>query len=79
MPAHSYIPDQPAPMVHASLQRSLKAMEDAHQCAVLWFGEVMRRRLFRDLGHSSINQYANMLGEQGFQVIRGPNFDAHAK
>ncbi len=33
-------------------------MDDAHQCSVLWFGEVMRRKLFRDLGHSSINQYA---------------------
>jgi hypothetical protein len=72
MPAHSYIPDQPAPMVHASLQRSLKAMEDAHQCAVLWFGEVMRRRLFRDLGHSSINQYA--IQELGFSKSRTDDF-----
>jgi len=54
----SYIPDQPAAQVHASLQRSLAVMDDAHQCSVLWFGEVMRRKLFRDRGHSSINQYA---------------------
>jgi 5-methylcytosine-specific restriction endonuclease McrA len=33
-------------------------MDDAHQCSVLWFGEVMRRKIFRDRGHSSINQYA---------------------
>jgi len=36
MPAMSYVPDQPAPRVHASLKGSLKAMDDAHQCAVLW-------------------------------------------
>ena len=54
----SYIPDQPAAQVHVSLQRSLAVMDDAHQCSVLWFGEVMRRKLFRDRGHSSINQYA---------------------
>jgi len=58
MSAISYIPDQPAAQVHALLQRSLAVMDDAHQCSVLWFGEVMRRKLFRDLGHSSINQYA---------------------
>ncbi len=26
--------------------------------AVLWFGEIMRRGLYRKLGYSSINQYA---------------------
>ena len=72
MPAISYIPDQPAAKVHASLQRSLAALEDAHQCAVLWFGEVMRRRLFRDLGHSSINQYA--IQELGFSKSRTDDF-----
>jgi len=58
MSAISYIPDQPAPPVHAFLGKSLAALDDAHQCSVLWFGEIMRRKLFRDLGHSSINQYA---------------------
>jgi len=58
MSAISYTPNQPAAQVHALLQRSLAVMDDAHQCSVLWFGEVMRRKLFRDLGHSSINQYA---------------------
>jgi len=72
MPAMSYVPDQPAPRVHASLKGSLKAMDDAHQCAVLWFGEVMRRRLFRDRGHSSINQYA--IQELGFSKSRTDDF-----
>ena len=58
MSAISYVPDQPAAKVHAFLRNSLAALDDAHQCSVLWFGEIMRRKLFRDLGHSSINQYA---------------------
>ena len=72
MPAISYIPDQPAAKVHASLQRSLAVMDEAHQCAVLWFGEIMRRRLFRNLGHSSINQYA--IQELGFSKSRTDDF-----
>ena len=67
-----YFPDQPAAAVHAFLQRSLAVMDDAHQCAVLWFGEVMNRRLFRDLGHSSINQYADQ--ELGFSKSKVGDF-----
>ncbi len=72
MSAISYIPDQPAAKVHSSLQRSLTVMDDAHQCAVLWFGEIMRRHLFRDLGCSSINQYA--MGKLGFSKSRSDDF-----
>ena len=72
MSAVSYVPDQSAPKVHTSLKHSLVAMDNAHQCAVLWFGEIMRRRLFRDLGHSSINQYANQ--ELGFSKSRADDF-----
>jgi 5-methylcytosine-specific restriction endonuclease McrA len=68
----SYIPDQPAAKVHASLRSSLVALEEAHQCSVLWFGEVMRRGLYRDLGHSSINQYA--IQELGFSKSRTNDF-----
>jgi len=72
MSAISYAPDQPAAKVHASLQRSLSVMDDAHQCAVLWFGEIMRRRLFRDLGCSTINQYA--IRKLGFSKSRSDDF-----
>ena len=72
MSAISYIPDQPASTVHASLQRSLIALDEAQQCSVLWFGEVMRRKLFRDLGHSSINQYA--IQELGFGKSKANDF-----
>jgi len=68
----TYMPDQPAAQVHASLRSSLAALENAHQCSVLWFGEVMRRKLFRDLGHSSINQYA--IQELGFSKSRTDDF-----
>ena len=47
-------------------------MDNAHQCAVLWFGDIMRRRLFCGLGHSSINQYA--IRELGFSKSRADDF-----
>jgi hypothetical protein len=72
MSKYSYTPDQPAAQVHASLRRSLKVMDRAHQCAVLWFGDIMRRRLFRELGCSSINQYA--VQELGFSKSRTDDF-----
>ena len=68
----SYVPDQPAAKVHASLRNSLAALDDAHKCAVLWFGEIMRRRLFRDTGHSSMNQYA--IQELGFSISKANDF-----
>jgi len=77
MPAISYIPNQPAAKVHAFLRNSLAVMDDAHKCSVLWFGEVKRRRLFRDLGHSSINQYA--VQELGFSKSRTDDFIRLAK
>ena len=72
MPAIPYVPHQHAAKVHASLRRSLAAMDEAHQCAVLWFGEIMRRRLYRDLGFSTINQYARQ--ELGFSTSRTGDF-----
>jgi len=50
----------------------LTVIDEAHQCAVLWFGEVMARCLYRDLGHSSINQYA--IQELGFSKSRTDDF-----
>ncbi|MCK9996907.1 MAG: DUF222 domain-containing protein, partial [Candidatus Krumholzibacteria bacterium] len=68
----SYTPDQPSAIVHSSLKRSLTVMDEAHQCAVLWFGEVMRRDLYRDMGCSSINQYATR--ELGFSKSKAGDF-----
>ena len=58
MPAVAYVSDQSAVEVHDSLRSSLATADEAQQCAVLWFAEVKRRRLYRELGFSSIYQYA---------------------
>jgi hypothetical protein len=72
MPAIPYVPHQSAAKVDTSLRHSLAAMDDAHQCAVLWFGEIMRRRLYLDLGFATINQYA--MQELGFSKSRTGDF-----
>ena len=72
MSAISYVQGRPAAKVHSALKQSLQAMDDAHKCAVLWFGDIMRRRLFREFGHSSINQYA--VQELGFSKSRTDDF-----
>jgi len=72
MKAVPYAPDQPAARVHACLRRSLKAMNHAHKCSVLWFAEVMNRHLYRDLGHATINRYA--MNELGFSKSRTGDF-----
>ena len=72
MKAISYVPDQPAAQVHTSLCRSLQAVEQAQQCAVLWFAEIMRRHLYREFGCASINQYA--LTNLGFSKTRTGDF-----
>jgi len=58
MPAVAFVSDQSAIVVHDSLRSSLAAADEAQQCAVLWFAEVKRRQLYRELGFSSIYQYA---------------------
>ena len=58
MPAVAYVSDRSAVEVHDSLRSSLAAADEAQQCAVLWFAEVKRRQLYRELGYSSIYQYA---------------------
>ncbi len=44
--------------VDAALKRAVRTLEQAEHNALLWFGEVLRRKLYRKLGYSSINQYA---------------------
>ena len=53
-------PDKSARFADDALKKSVVALENAQQCAVLWFGEIMRRGLYRSLGYSSINQYAHV-------------------
>ena len=54
----SFQADLPASEVHASLIESLAELHRAEQCAVLWFSEVRRRKLYRDLGFGSLQHYA---------------------
>jgi len=72
MSAVPFQSDQSATQVNASLRQSLKAAEQAHQCAVLWFAEIKRRFLFRELGYASIYQYA--IQELGFSKSRTRDF-----
>jgi 5-methylcytosine-specific restriction endonuclease McrA len=52
-------PGLPAAEVDAALRGALAVLDRARECAALWFGEVVRRELFRDLGYASAHQYAS--------------------
>ncbi len=67
-----YHPGQSANHVHTALKSALQTMENAQQCAVLWFGEILERKLYRELGYGSINQYAKL--ELGFSSSRTGDF-----
>jgi hypothetical protein len=54
----AFAPDQPARRVDAALREALAACDRAQECAVLWFAEVQRRGLHRELGHASLELYA---------------------
>ena len=58
MTAVTFVSGQSAAAAHSSLKHSLEALDQAQHCSVLWFADVQRRGLFRDLGYSSIYQYA---------------------
>ena len=57
---------------HHSLRQCVAVMDRAKHCAVLWFGEILKRRLYEDLGYSSIFQYASE--ELGFSTSRTGDF-----
>ena len=50
--------NMPAAQVDASLRQALHVCDRARECAVLWFAEVQRRELYRQLGHASLQLYA---------------------
>ncbi len=59
---------QSAVAAHQALKSTLETMDKAKHCSVLWFDEINKRRLFRELGYASINQYAEQ--ELGFSSSR---------
>ena len=54
----AFAPGRPAAGVDASLRQALSVCDRARECAVLWFADVQRRRLYRTLGHASLQLYA---------------------
>ncbi len=68
---------QSAREVHRALQLALKSMAEAEKCAVICFGEIMARKLYRELGYGSIHHYAEV--ELGFSPRRTRDFVALSK
>jgi type II secretory pathway pseudopilin PulG len=64
----SFAPDQAAEQVDSALRQALAACDTAQECAVLWFAEVQRRSLYRELGHASLELYATQA--LGFSLNR---------
>ncbi len=52
--------DRPAAEVHLALKNAIATWEQAQHNAVVCFAEVLRRKLYLELGYSSIQQYARM-------------------
>ncbi len=69
-----FVPNLPAAAVDAHLRAAVAKLRRAEQNAVLWFAELIRRRLYRDCGYSSIHAYAEaVLGfgqAKTYQFIR---------
>ena len=53
-----FAPGLSAKAADRALKEASAAEDQARKCAVLWFGEILRRGLFRELGYSSMPQYA---------------------
>jgi len=58
--------------LHARLETALRELKRAERAAVLLFAEIMRRRLYRDLGYATIQLYA--AGALGFSRSKTSQF-----
>lgn len=67
-----YQPHRSAPQADRALKQSLAIQDQAQHCALLWFGEIMRRRLYRDLNFSTMRAYA--IEGLGFSETRAGDF-----
>jgi len=63
---------QSAAVADSSLKTAIREMDDAKHRAVLWFAEIMNRRLYRMLGYSNMPQYA--AAELKFSNTRAGDF-----
>jgi hypothetical protein len=57
-PTSGFRANLPAADVDVALRRALTELQRAERNAVLWFAEIASRGLYRNLGYSSIHQYA---------------------
>ena len=62
----------PAATVNTALKSAAQTMEKAKQNAILWFSEVMERKLNQELGFSTISMYAQQ--ELGFGRSKAYDF-----
>ena len=67
-----FVPGRPAAEADSALKSAIRTEEKARKCAVLWFGEILARRLYRELGYSSMPQYARR--GLGFSETRTGDF-----
>jgi len=70
-------PDLDADQAHIALKKSVEILDEVQHCALLWFGEIMRRELYRDLGFSTMRSYS--MEGLGFSPTRAGDFIRLAK
>jgi hypothetical protein len=68
----AFATDRSAQEADSALKRALHTEDRARKCAVLWFAEIRDRKLYRELGYSSMPQYARR--ELGFSDTRVGDF-----
>jgi 5-methylcytosine-specific restriction endonuclease McrA len=68
----TFIKGLPAQKAHLHLKKADQAMEMARQNAILWFGEINGRKLYCDLGYSSMLLYAQQ--ELGWSQSKAYDF-----
>ena len=61
-----------ATAAHSALESAIKTMDDAKQNAVLWFGDILQRKLYQELGYATMGQYATQA--LGFSPARASDF-----
>ena len=67
-----FVANRPAREAHRALLAADRAADQARHCAVLWFGEILQRRLYRELGYGSMPQYAK--AALGFSASKTTDF-----
>lgn len=69
--------DATAQSANTALKQAVGALAQARHCAILWFADIVDRKLFRKLGYLSIYHYAQQ--ELGFSTSRTGDFLRLAK